>query len=173
MLLSKMFCAIAIDLQLLFVTYWPCHMHNSGIRIYIRYSMHVYQIYNYCIVGNLWGQIFMIFVVAALTTNILPTNEETLSTFTCSNYENEVTKYCECFFPPKITLYWIVACLSKRSKKPQCKYMAYCTVKPGTSKLTSHHSAICHIFAQPKSLDKSWNDLFYIVPTTHFFVVSK
>ncbi len=28
----------------------------------------------------------------------------------------------------------------------------------------SHHSAICHIFAQPESLNKSWNDLFYIVP---------
>ena len=32
-----------------------------------------------------------------------------------------------------------------------------------------------YIFAQPESLDKSWNDLFlYImVPTTHLFVVSK
>ena len=35
------------------------------------------------------------------------------------------------------------------------------------SKLISYRSAICHIFAQPESLDESWNDLFYIVPTTH------
>ena len=42
----------------------------------------------------------LVFVVEALTTNILPTNEATLLTFTCSessNHENiihEVTKYC-------------------------------------------------------------------------------
>ncbi len=38
-----------------------------------------------------WGKIFMVFVVGGLTTNILPTNEATLPTFTCSassNHEN-------------------------------------------------------------------------------------
>ena len=41
----------------------------------------------------------------------------------------------------------------------------------GVSKLTSCHSAICHIiiFAQPESLDESWNDLFYNTPTTHLW----
>ena len=42
----------------------------------------------YRIEGNLWGKIF---VVEGLTTNILPTNEATLLTFTCSassNHEN-------------------------------------------------------------------------------------
>ncbi len=42
----------------------------------------------------------MVFVVGGLTTNILPTNEATLPTFTCSassNHENithEVSQYC-------------------------------------------------------------------------------
>ena len=42
----------------------------------------------------------MVFVVGALTTNILPTNEATLPTFTCSassNHENithEMSQYC-------------------------------------------------------------------------------
>ncbi len=35
-----------------------------------------------------WGKIFVVFVVEGLTTNILPTNETTLSTFTCSESSN-------------------------------------------------------------------------------------
>ncbi len=47
-----------------------------------------------------WGKIFVVFVVGSLTTNILPTNEATLPTFTCSassNHENithEMSQYC-------------------------------------------------------------------------------
>ncbi len=35
-----------------------------------------------------WGKIFVVFVVEGLTTNILPTNEATLPTFTCSESSN-------------------------------------------------------------------------------------
>ncbi len=46
------------------------------------------------------GKIFVVFVVEGLTTNILPTNEATLPTFTyiaSSNHENithEMSQYC-------------------------------------------------------------------------------
>ncbi len=46
------------------------------------------------------GKIFMVFVVEGLTTNILPTNEATLLTFTCSassnneNITHEMSQYC-------------------------------------------------------------------------------
>ncbi len=55
----------------------------------------------------------MVFVVGGLTTNILPTNEATLPTFTCSagsyheNIIHEVTKYCSTtnILPPEN--YWL------------------------------------------------------------------
>ncbi len=54
----------------------------------------------YRIAGIFVGEIFVVFVVEHWTTNILPTNEATLPTFTCSassNHENknhELTGYC-------------------------------------------------------------------------------
>ncbi len=60
----------------------------------------------------------MIFVVGALTTNILPVNEATLATFTCSassNHKNinEVTKHFnhKCFAPENYWLYGILIML--------------------------------------------------------------
>ncbi len=63
-----------------------------------------------------------------------------------------------------------VACLSKRSKKPQCKY---CTVKPGTSNNKSPQCNMPYICTARKLGKKLEWSLLYIVPTTHFFVVSK
>ncbi len=54
----------------------------------------------YRIACNFVGQIFLVFVVGGLTTNMLPTNKATLPTFTCSassNHENtthEMSQYC-------------------------------------------------------------------------------
>ncbi len=45
-----------------------------------------------------WGKIFVVFVVEHWTTNILPMNEATLPTFTCSassNHENKTTNWLE------------------------------------------------------------------------------
>ena len=62
------------------------------------------------------GKIFMVFVVEGLTTNILPTNEATLLTFTCSassnneNITHESLNIAEprIFCPPKITRYTVL-----------------------------------------------------------------
>ena len=63
----------------------------------------------------------MVFVVEGLTTNILPTNEATLPTFTCSassNHENithEMSQYCWTtkIFPPEITRYMVIKQIKK------------------------------------------------------------
>ncbi len=48
----------------------------------------------YRITGNFHGKIFVVFVVEGLITNISPTNEATLPTFTCSNHENITHEMC-------------------------------------------------------------------------------
>ncbi len=74
----------------------------------------------YCIEGNFRvAKYSWVFVVEGLTTNILPTNEATLLTFTCSassNHQNithEMSQYNyiakpRIFCPPKITRYTVV-----------------------------------------------------------------
>ena len=62
------------------------------------------------------GQNIVVFVVEGLITNILPTNEATLPTFTCSassNHENIIHEMTinadqpQIFCPPKITRYTV------------------------------------------------------------------
>ncbi len=86
----------------------------------------------YRIAGNFRpGQ--KIFVVGAQTTNILPTNEATLSTFTC-NHENiihKVTKYCSTMNvlfapPPKINYrLFVIPATQNRTKLPIFLYHIY------------------------------------------------
>ncbi len=89
---------------------------------------------DYCIAGNFRGmKLFVVFVVGAQTTNILPMNEVTLPTFTCVQaatghkkyYFTKWLNYCSttCFVPRKLLAIRVIVVVTRGARRQTRVYV--------------------------------------------------